>query len=64
MRTPCAVGALEPLDRGIEGNDPAVVLEVTRERQHEAMAVDNAGLGREHGGDAEERRLKLHRLLR
>ena len=64
MRTPSAVGGLEPLDRRVEGNNPTVVLEVAGERQHEPMAVDNAGLGREHGGDARERRLELHRRLR
>ena len=64
MRTPSAVGGLEPLDRRVEGNNPTVVLEVVGERQHEAVAVDNAGLGREHGGDAGERRLELHHLAR
>ena len=62
MRTPSAVGGLEPLDRRVEGNNPTVVLEVAGERQHEAVAVDNAGLGRMERGDAEQCRLHALRF--
>ena len=50
-----------PLDRRVERDHAAVVFEIAAQRQHVAMAVDDAGLRREHGEEAESFRLEAPR---
>ena len=38
----------QPLDRRVERDDAAAILKVAAQRQHEAVAVDDAGLRRAH----------------
>src|SRR6202011_5898910 len=55
---PSAGRRTEALDRGVKRDDPAVVLEVSAQRQHEAMTIDDAGFQRAHRRDNGELRLQ------
>src|SRR5436853_7106738 len=59
---PARGGPHDALDRRIEGDDAAAILEVALQRQHVAMAVDDPRLGRVKRGDAEQRGLHPHRI--
>ena len=54
---PAAGHGGEPLDRRVERQHAAAVFEVALERQHVAVAVDDAGLRRMERGGAGERGL-------
>src|SRR5438132_619678 len=52
MHLPAAIRAGEAFDLGVEGEHAARLLEVALEREHEGVAVDDAGLRAVHGRDA------------
>ena len=58
MRLPAARRRHQPLDRRVERDHAAAVLEIAAQRQHVAVAVDDAGLRRAHGDEAGELRLQ------
>jgi hypothetical protein len=55
---PSARDLSEAINARVEGNNAAVILKIAAQRQHETMAVDNAGFRRAHRRDAGKLRLQ------
>jgi hypothetical protein len=53
----------DSLDRSLEGDDAADILQVALQGEHERVAVDDAGLAGQHRPGAGEIRLEPPRLL-
>src|SRR5262249_10703945 len=55
---PATRSRLEALDRARERHHAAAIFKIAAQRQHEAVAIDDAGFRRVHRRDAGERRLE------
>ena len=62
MNLPAGAGPHHPFDRRIERDGAATILDITPQREHEAVAVDDACLCRKVGRDAEQAALEAHRI--
>src|SRR5207253_7903335 len=58
MRLPSARGSSEAINARVEGRNAAVILKIAAQRQHETVAVDNAGFRRAHRRNAGKLRLE------